>query len=290
MCRINPKIDIAFKKLFGSEENKDILKSFINSVLPAHEQVKNLELKNPYNLATYISGKSGILDVKAQAENGVWFDVEMQIGEQLFFGKRIKYYLDKMYVDQLDISENYSTLKKVIGIAILDFDYFPDDRYKRGITYKDIDTDERYENFNLSDIYFIELKKFGKDLKHLTDTLDRWITFLNKAHEYNRNNIPKELSVDIDVKKAIDKLEIMYLDDDEKLIYENERKIKLDKFEEIRTAEFKGIEKGREEGEKLKAIEIARNLLDVLDEEIISEKTGLSVEEIRKLSNIDGKK
>ncbi|MBN2835314.1 MAG: PD-(D/E)XK nuclease family transposase, partial [Candidatus Delongbacteria bacterium] len=68
MCRINPKIDIAFKKLFGSEENKDILKSFINSVLPAHEQVKNLELKNPYNLATYISGKSGILDVKAQAE------------------------------------------------------------------------------------------------------------------------------------------------------------------------------------------------------------------------------
>ncbi|MBN2835300.1 MAG: Rpn family recombination-promoting nuclease/putative transposase, partial [Candidatus Delongbacteria bacterium] len=199
MCRINPKIDIAFKKLFGSEENKDILKSFINSVLPAHEQVKNLELKNPYNLATYISGKSGILDVKAQAENGVWFDVEMQIGEQLFFGKRIKYYLDKMYVDQLDISEKFSTLKKVVGIAILDFNYFPDERYKRGITYKDIDTDERYENFNLSDIYFIELKKFGKDLKHLTDTLDRWITFLNKAHEYNRNNIPKELSVDIDV-------------------------------------------------------------------------------------------
>ncbi|MBN1971497.1 MAG: Rpn family recombination-promoting nuclease/putative transposase, partial [Candidatus Delongbacteria bacterium] len=190
MCRINPKIDIAFKKLFGSEENKDILKSFINSVLPADEQVKYLELKNPYNIATYISGKGGILDVKAQAENGVWFDVEMQIGEQLFFGKRIKYYLDKMYVDQLDISEKYSTLKKVVGIAILDFNYFSDDRYKRGITYKDIDTNERYGNFNLSDIYFIELKKFGKDLKHLTDTLDRWITFLNKAHEYNRNNIP----------------------------------------------------------------------------------------------------
>ncbi|MBN1618343.1 transposase, partial [Candidatus Dojkabacteria bacterium] len=96
------------------------------------------------------------------------------------------------------------------------------------------------------------------------------------------------LSVDIDVKKAIDKLEIMYLDDDEKLIYENERKIKLDKFEEIRTAEFKGIEKGREEGkaegEKLAKIEIAKNCLEKnMDIETISLITGLSVEEIRGL-------
>ena len=50
MIRLNPKIDIAFRKLFGSEENKEILRSFINSVLPQHEQVKTVEIKNPYNI------------------------------------------------------------------------------------------------------------------------------------------------------------------------------------------------------------------------------------------------
>jgi len=272
---INPKIDIAFKKLFGSEENKDILKAFVNSVLPEHEQIKDLTLKNPYNLATYIAGKSGILDIKAQAENGTWFDVEMQIGEQEFFGKRIKYYLDKMYVDQLNESDEYSKLKKVIGIAILDFDYFSDDRYKRGITYKDMDTNETYPHLNLSDIYFIELKKFSKDLQHLTSALDRWITFLNKAHQYHKNNIPAELASDLNVKLAIEKLETMYLDHDEREIYENERKRKLDKLEELRTA--------RVEGERDKAIEIARNFLGVVDDEVIAQKTGLSIEEIKKL-------
>ena len=46
MCRINPKVDFAFKKLFGSEENKDLLISFINSVLSEDKQIENIELKN----------------------------------------------------------------------------------------------------------------------------------------------------------------------------------------------------------------------------------------------------
>ena len=59
MCKINPKIDFAFKKLFGSENNKDLFISLINS----------------------------ILDVKATDEKGYWSNVEMQIGEDLNFDK-----------------------------------------------------------------------------------------------------------------------------------------------------------------------------------------------------------
>jgi len=44
-----------------------------------------------------------------------------------------------------------------------------------------------------------------------------------------------------------------------------------------------GIEKGKEEGKKEKAIEIAKNLLDILDNETISQKTGLDVKEIERL-------
>jgi predicted transposase/invertase (TIGR01784 family) len=53
MCRLNPKVDFAFKKLFGSEENKDLLISFINAILPEEKQVKSVELKNPYNISNY---------------------------------------------------------------------------------------------------------------------------------------------------------------------------------------------------------------------------------------------
>lgn len=87
MCRLNPKVDFAFKKLFGSPENKDILISFINSVLSENEQVKNIELKNPYNIANYRKGKMTILYIKDVDERGTWYDIEMQLAGQGYYGK-----------------------------------------------------------------------------------------------------------------------------------------------------------------------------------------------------------
>ena len=68
MAKVNPKIDLVFKKLFGSEENKDILLSLVNAILPQHQQIAFLTLKNPYNLADYTDRKLTILDIKAQDE------------------------------------------------------------------------------------------------------------------------------------------------------------------------------------------------------------------------------
>jgi predicted transposase/invertase (TIGR01784 family) len=67
------------RKLFGSEENKDLLFSLINAIVSEEELVVAVELKNHYNLADYRAGKISILDIKAKAENGCWFNVEMQI-------------------------------------------------------------------------------------------------------------------------------------------------------------------------------------------------------------------
>ena len=53
MCRINPRVDFAFKKLFGSEENKDLLLSLLNAILCEGPAITRVELKNPYNLADY---------------------------------------------------------------------------------------------------------------------------------------------------------------------------------------------------------------------------------------------
>lgn len=84
MCRINPRVDLAFKKLFGSEENKDLLISLINAIVPDEDQVADIELRNPCNLVDYRAGKLSILDIKAYSLVGRWYNVEMQISEDLY--------------------------------------------------------------------------------------------------------------------------------------------------------------------------------------------------------------
>lgn len=291
MCRINPKVDIAFKKLFGSEENKDILLSFINSVLSPNEQINKIILKNPYNLADYMTGKLSILDIKAEDKDGKLYDIEMQVGEQWYYGKRALYYWGKTYTNQIDSGEMYSKLKKTVVISILDFNYFDDNetpRVHRSILAKDRDTNEFYEELNSFSLHFIELQKFNKELAQLQTSLDRWITFLTKAYEYDKNNIPEELAKDREIKKAIEQLDILYLDKKEQEIYEAEQKAVWNKEEELRTARVKGKIEGKEEGKAEGKAEgktetaIKMKQLGV-PVDIIAESTGLSKATIEKL-------
>ncbi|SHK61870.1 Rpn family recombination-promoting nuclease/putative transposase [Tepidibacter formicigenes] len=273
MCRLNPKVDFVFKKLFGSEENKDILISFINSVLSKENQVKDIKLKNPYNLSSYIKGKMSILDIKAVDEKGIWYDIEMQIAEQSFYDKRALYYWAKVYSEQIESGEDYFELRKTISINILDFDYLEEEDFHN--VYKIYNQKSKKEFSDLFEMHFIELSKFKKEYSEIKTALDRWSAFLCRAYEMEKGKIPKEIEVDESVKKAIEKLDTMYLEKEEREIYENERKAMMVHKAEIKTAQIKG----REEGIK----EVAKNLLDVLDNETIAIKTGLSVEEVNRL-------
>ncbi|MDP4144932.1 MAG: Rpn family recombination-promoting nuclease/putative transposase [Bacillota bacterium] len=277
MCRINPKVDLAFKKLFGSEENKDLLMAFINSILSEEEQIKDIIIKNPYNIASYMSGKISILDIKAVDEKGRWYDIEIQVAPQAFYDKRALYYWAKVYSDQLAEKGRYGALNKTIGINVLDFNYLEGQDYHN--KYKLYNSKTSREFTDLLELHFIELRKFDKDVSEIRTSLDRWTAFLNNAYEYSKNRMPKEMAEDIHIKKAIEVLDIMYLDEDEKELYEQNLKDLIDKQEQLETAREEGIEKG----ERNKAIEIAKNLIDVLDVDTIALKTGLSREDILKL-------
>ena len=277
MCRLNPKVDFAFKKLFGSEENKEILISFINSIISEENQIKSLELKNPYNISNYRKGKMTILDIKAVDENGTWYDIEMQIAEQGYYDKRALYYWSKLYSDQIESGDDFEILRKTIGINILDFNYLKEEDFHN--VYKIYNEKTKEDFSDLFEMHFIELNKFNKDYKDVKTALDKWVSFLNRAYEIDKDKIQKELEDNENIKKAIEKLDIMYLDKEEREIYENDLKALRIHKAEIKTAEEKGIEKG----EKNKASEIAKNLLDVLDNETIAVKTGLTIEEIQKL-------
>ena len=86
-----------------------------------------------------------------------------------------------------------------------------------------------------------------------------------------------------EIRQAKDELIKMSNDDTQRELYEMRAKTLKDKISALNEAERKGIQKGIQEGEKKKAIEIAKSLLDVLDVQTISLKTGLSVDEINKL-------
>ena len=121
MERISPRVDIAFKKIFGVEENKDLLISLINSIVGEEDQVAEVTLLNPYNPKNFRQDKLSILDIKAQGTDGKRFNIEIQISDEADYDKRALYYWAKLYTEQLKIAEDYSLLSKAIGIHILNF-------------------------------------------------------------------------------------------------------------------------------------------------------------------------
>jgi len=281
MCKINPRVDFAFKKLFGSEENKDLLISLINAIVSEQEQVVEVELKNPYNLADYRAGKMSILDIKAKAQNGRWLNVEMQISEDYNFDKRAIYYWAKLVTEQLSEGMMFKELKKTISINILDFNFIPNTPEVHNC-YKIINTatgkdDKLHDIFEL---HYIELKKFKKTYHQINSALDRWSTFLTKADKLDKEHVPKELASDKNIVKAIEAVDRMF-NEEERLVYETRMQSLADVESKIASAEEKGLEKGleqgREEGINKASKTIALNLLSKgIDISTIAEVTGLT--------------
>jgi len=278
MCKVNPKIDLVFKKIFGTEQNKNLLKSLINSVLPEDEQIVEVTIKNPYNERDFIGDKLSVVDIKATDEIGRWYDVEIQIKEQKYYGKRAIFYLSEIYSGQINDGDSYDKLRKTIIISILDFDYFTNDkRYFRRCCYKDFETGELYPELDFADLYFVELRKFDNELKHIKTTLDRWITFLNKATELDKNNLPDELKND-EIIQAIETIDTMSFNPKEREYYESEKKVLRDRDAVMQTA----IENAKNEQSLEIAIEMINN--GEINEKI-KKYTKLTYEQIDKLRN-----
>ena len=160
--KISPKVDIAFKKIFGVEENKDLLISLINSIVSEEDQVKDVTLLNPYNPKSFKKDKLSILDVKAEGLDGKRFNIEIQISDEADYDKRALYYWAKLYTEQLQVAQDYSTLSKAIGIHILNFTSIPETKNYHNIFHiKEKNTGLLY--FKDLELHTIELNKFTQD-------------------------------------------------------------------------------------------------------------------------------
>ena len=274
---LDPKMDFVFKNIFGSEKHPNILISFLNATLKPKDLITEVEIKNTDLNKGYIEDKFSRLDVKATTSNEEIINIEIQLKNEYNMIKRSLYYWSKLYSEQLNEGEDYSILKRTICINILNFKYLKTRKFHSAYRLKEIYSNE--ELTDVAEIHFIEIPKLedGSDEK---DMLVPWIEFLKDPESEKVRNL--EMSIE-EIRQAKDELIKMSNDDTQRELYEMRAKTLKDKISALNEAERKGIQKGIQEGEKKKAIEIAKSLLDVLDVQTISLKTGLSVDEINKL-------
>jgi len=190
----DPKNDIAFKKIFGDENHKEVLISFLNAVLDfqGEQTIVDVELANPYQVPKIEALKETILDIKATNQKQEHFIVEMQKKDLGDFTKRSLYYTAKAYVNQLDAGKNYHKLKKVYFIGLLNFTMFEGGScISRHLILNQETNTQDLDDFEFC---FIELPKFSTPLVELNTLLDKWLYFIKNAASLEM--VPKELTGD----------------------------------------------------------------------------------------------
>ena len=282
---LDVRTDYAFKKVFGSKESKNILISFLNSIVykESTKKIADLTIVDPYNIPMLKGMKDTFVDVKADLNDGTKVIIEMQVLNHMGFEKRVLYNAAKNYSVQLNKNESYELLNPVIALNIVDFNMFNENN--EVIT--NFKLLEKQQFINYSDdieLIFIELPKFSKTEEELENITDQWIYFIKNAGslEYIPKNIDECI---VEALKSVNeagmsKSELESQHKRKEFIFIQKSSIELAKEQGIAQGIEQGMEKGIQEGENKKAMEIARNLLDVLDDETISLKTGLSKEEI----------
>jgi len=279
---INPKTDFAFKKIFGSKQSKDILLSFLNAILyQSRPIIEDLEILDPYQAPRIKGIKDSYLDVKATIVGNKTVIIKMQVLNVLGFEKRVLYNAAKAFSIQLNVGDDYTLLNPVIALTITDFEMFPESP-KVISRYKLKEQDDLTDYSDDIELVFVELPKFDRSLEQLETTTDKWLYFLKCANQLEA--VPSSLELIPAINHAFNVAKQSKLSRKELEVLEN-REIFI---HDSRNAILKARQEGRDEGEaigaKQKAINIARQLLNVLDVDTISQMTGLSIEEIQTLT------
>jgi predicted transposase/invertase (TIGR01784 family) len=283
---INPKTDFAFKKIFGSEQSKDILISFLNAIVYNEaDEIQDLTILDPYQAPRIKGIKDSYLDVKATLANGQTVIIEMQVLNILGFEKRVLYNAAKAFSIQLSVGEDYTLLNPVIALTITDFEMFPEVPDRIISRYRLKEKDDLTDYSDDIELVFVELPKFQLVLEEVQSLVDKWLYFLNCASQLA--TVPSSLKAVPAIDHAFAVAEQSGLSPKELEVLEKREMALHDSRNAILKAQQDGVKQGLVEGEKRKAIEIARSLLDVLDVATIAGKTGLSLEDVRQLAEKD---
>jgi len=197
----------------------------------------------------------------------------MQVLNVEGFEKRILYNAAKAYSIQLDSGEDYKLLEPVIALTITDFEMFNNlDKIISRFVLKEKEFLVDYLSYDI-ELVFVELPKFNKKLEELETLTDKWIYFIKNARSLD--SVPETMEEVPEMKQAF--------------AVANQANLSRDELEDLQKREMwihdqrNAITKAVNQAVKQKQVEIARRLLDVLDEETVSQTTGLSLEAVQLL-------
>ncbi|MDP5169361.1 MAG: Rpn family recombination-promoting nuclease/putative transposase [Bacteroidia bacterium] len=266
---INPLTDFGFKKLFGSEPNKDLLIDFLNQLLPDIHKIKDLTYSQNEHLSDSEYDRKAIFDLYCESESGERFIVEVQKAKQNFFKDRSVYYSTFPIQEQAQRGDWNFKLSAVYTIGILDF-VFDEDKNDDDIIHTVQLKDQRNSVFfdKLTFIY-LELPKFTKSDHELESKIDKWLYIFRYLAKLQDR--PQALQEKV-FQKLFEAAEIARFSKEDKKRYEESLKYYRD---------IKNVVDTAKEEEK---IEIAKKLKNEgASPELISTVTGLSIEQIKTL-------
>jgi predicted transposase/invertase (TIGR01784 family) len=278
---VDPKNDVAFRKIFGDEKKKEILISFLNNILEfagTTKEIIDITITNPYQVPKLKELKETILDIKAVDKRNIHYIIEMQVFHTTAFEKKVLYYVSKSYYQQLNRAEDYPKLNQVIFLGFLNFSLFKQnpDYATRHLILDEKTNEHHFQDFELN---FVELPKFTKTLEELKDIKDKWIYFVKNAGTLTM--IPHELEEPKELREAFEVANQMTWCKEELDAYDARGLYIQDERGRIEYA----LEEGKKIGIKEEKKEMAKKMKKKGEPlEKISEYTGLSKEEIEDLS------
>ena len=291
---INPYTDFGFKKLFGTEMNKDLLISFLNALFNGQEVVRDVTYLNGEHFGDSVLDRKAIFDVYCENEQGEKFIVEMQKAEQNYFKDRSVYYATFPIREQAPRGDWDFQLKGVFTVGILNF-VFPDDEYSPECFHHEVklmDTADKHVFYDKLTFVYLEMPKFNKTEDELVTMFDKWLFVLRNLSRLMER--PAALQERI-FTKLFEQAEIARFTPKDALEYEESIKVYRDLTNVVNTAEQKGLQKGREEGlqkgreegrEEEKAATVCRLYAMGLSVEQITQATELTNMQIQEILNI----
>ncbi len=281
----DPTTDFGFKKLFGEENNKDLLMDFLNGLLPNDYQISSLTFQKTEQLPDHDDERKAIFDILCQNSAGETFIVEMQKIFMPYFIDRSLYYTTFPIQSQAPKGKWDFDLKRIFLIGILDFEYdkniqhFKKRQLLRSCALRDeigvLMTDKLH-------FKFLQLPYFNKKQHHLTNHFDKWCFFLQNLE--NINVIPDILKEPIFM-KAFDVAKVSNLSKEDYVLYQISKSKKYDMELIEEEAERRGLEKGKIEGkiegakEKERSIVIGAHKKNIAPQQI-SDVTGIPLEKV----------
>ena len=273
--------DYIFKRVFAFEGNESVLKDLLEAIL--RKNIKNVTIKNPEIIPYEREDKRGLLDIKAETDDGTVLDIEMQMEDKKNIEERGTLYLANMITSQLQVGDDYTTLKKSIVIFITNYNFVKRNSYhsigkiKFDKTLKEeyVDMGYKTEDEEVSkyiEFHYIELPKYKKKTQSEFTKLDQWMcVFTNRKGEMMLAEKENK-----EIKKAMNTLDYISADPRER---ERHNSIIMAEYNRL-TSEQNFFEAGKEEG----IIQTAKEMLkENIPIETIEKVTKLSREEIEKL-------